>query len=115
MTSKTKQGGTTEAFWINRLGHDKAAPTEVLHDDGTRIDIETDHEVIEVEWAKTWQTGVGQVLLASAITGKAPVLLLLARNARQDTIHILRAHLACAGTDIKIEVCHTGVSHGHCT
>jgi len=53
------------------------ARSEVVLFDKARVDILTDAEAIEVDWAHKWAEGIGQALYYGAVTKKTPVVLLL--------------------------------------
>jgi hypothetical protein len=73
--------------------------------DGSFVDIVTNSEAIEVDWAYKWKEGIGQASLYSALTGKRPALLLLTKNKLDDKVFLLRAALACQKSNIQLYVC----------
>lgn len=51
--------------------------TEVLLDDGTRVDCLTDHYAVEIDFAAKWAEGIGQALHYACQTGKTPAAALI--------------------------------------
>ena len=56
------------------------AKIEHILPDKTRIDILTDKEAIEVDWASKWAEGIGQSLHYSTMTGKEAGLILILKK-----------------------------------
>ena len=56
------------------------AKVEHILEDKTRVDILTDKEAIEVDWAYKWAEGVGQALYYSTMTGKEAGLILIIKE-----------------------------------
>jgi hypothetical protein len=53
------------------------AQVEVRLPDGTRVDLLTDEEAIEVDWAKKWAEAIGQALYYADATKRRPAVILL--------------------------------------
>lgn len=63
--------------WCAEVGGE----TEVVLDDGTRVDCLTDEYAVEVDFAPKWAEAVGQSLYYAEKTGRRPgVLLILEKN-----------------------------------
>ena len=57
---------------------------EYLLPDKARVDILTQTEAIEVDWAHKWAEGIGQALYYGAMTKRTPVVLLLMSAADEE-------------------------------
>lgn len=70
----------TEAFYQEKFAKEVGGTREVVLDDGTRIDIATQTEAIEVEFAHKFYEAIGQSLHYAVKTGKNPVIWLIVEN-----------------------------------
>jgi len=77
---------------------------EVRLFEGSRADFVLDAYVCEVDWAKKWAEGIGQSLYYSLVTGKKPMLVLLTKDLRKDTSHIMKCRTLCVDQGIRIAV-----------
>ena len=77
---------------------------EVTMTDRTRCDLLTDVYAFEADWAAKWAEGVGQSVHYALLTGRAPGLILLTRDAKADAKHIERARRVCGELHITIFV-----------
>lgn len=87
---------------VERLAPKYQAKTEVRLWDRARIDMLTETEAIEVDWAHKWAEGIGQSLYYSTVTGKKPALLLLYKDLKASAFHIYRAQTVCTQVGIKL-------------
>lgn len=74
----------TEAFYQQKIAEKVGGQQEVVLEDGTRVDIVTQSDVIEVEFAHKWYEACGQSLFYSYLTGKAPVIWLVVENKNEE-------------------------------
>ena len=89
----------TELEWCRHIKthHLPAAGIESPLWERSRIDLLTETEAIEVDWAKKWPEGIGQAIFYSKMTGKKPVVLLLSKDLVADQRFLFRAKLAADG------------------
>lgn len=62
-----------QAVWCAKMGGE----TEVVLDDGTRVDCLTDQYAVEVDYAAKWAESVGQALYYSMQTNRRPGIVLI--------------------------------------
>jgi hypothetical protein len=67
----------SEKYYQDKIAQEIHGQTEVVLEDNTRIDIATDTEVIEVEFAHKWYEAIGQSAHYAIMTGKKPVIYLI--------------------------------------
>lgn len=70
--------------------------------DGTRVDLLTDTEAIEIDFARKWAEAIGQCLYYAEVTGKEPAIILLAGESDQRFVY--RCQTVCAARSIKLYV-----------
>lgn len=80
------------------------AQTEVILPDRARIDILTDSEAIEVDWAHKWAEGIGQALYYGAVTRKTPVVLLLMDTADEERYLARVRHVISTYSNTKLKL-----------
>jgi len=83
-----------EKYYQNVIAKQLGGQTEFLLDDNTRIDILTDDEAIEVEFAHKWYESIGQSAYYAFKTGKNPVIWLI-RESNEDDKYIERCRKLC--------------------
>lgn len=94
---------TAWSAWIaTQAGLDPITACEVQTLCGSRVDILTDVEAIEVDWGYKWKESIGQALLYSIETGRAPAVILLSDGT--DQAHILRCLAVCERAGITLYV-----------
>lgn len=77
-----------------RLAPRYDAAVEVRLSDGCRVDLLTDSQAIEVDWAKKWAESIGQALYYSIGTDREPAVILLTRGPR-DQRYVRRCQAVC--------------------
>ena len=87
---------------VERLAGKYDAKTEVRQWDGTRIDMLTKTEAIEVDYAPKWADAIGQSLYYAEVSGKSPAIVLLVRDMRKDAKYVYRCQTVCAKWRIKL-------------
>lgn len=88
-----------------RLAPKYAAQVEVVMPDGSRCDLLTETEAIEVDWAHSkWKEAPAQAVLYAIWTGKKPAVLLLVKDAERDKADLLRCKLVCERLGIRMYV-----------
>ena len=92
----------TEREACERLAPKYGAEVEVVLWDLTRVDLLTDTEAIECDWPEKHYEAVGQATWYSIVTGKAPAVLLLVKDAKKEARHIYRATAICERLGIKL-------------
>lgn len=85
----------TEVEICRRLAPKYGARTEVRLPDAARVDLLTDTEAIEVDYAKKWAEAIGQSLYYGLATGKKPAIILLTRDTNRDRKAIFRCTAVC--------------------
>lgn len=93
----------SEARYVEDLAPRFNGRTEVRLWDGTRADIINNVAAIEVDWAPKWAEGIGQALYYAQLTGKKPILVLLAVRGQNER-HIYRAQTAGARAGVTVLV-----------
>ena len=78
-----------------RLGPKYAAAVEVTLWDRTRVDLLTEPQALEVDWASKWAEAIGQAAWYAIVTGRRPAVLLLVRDVHQEARYIYRATAVC--------------------
>jgi len=94
----------TEVEHVKQLAPKYKAQVEVVLWDGSRCDMVTKTEAIEVDWAKKWPEAVGQSLYYGLILGKKPAILLLVKDPKTELRYLLRCQIVCAKHDIKLYI-----------
>lgn len=89
-----KNGPNYESYWVKKLSHRLAARTEVVLDDGSRIDLLNKNMAAEVDWAGKWYEAVGQSLYYGCKKDRAPYIFLLVRN-KKDMVYARRCQVVC--------------------
>lgn len=84
----------TEKYYQELIQEKIGGKLESVLDDGTRIDIETEKEVVEVEFAYKWYESIGQSAHYSFKTGKEPVVWLI-KEGDEDEKYIGRCKRLC--------------------
>lgn len=90
-----------EVIHGKRLAVKYRGRAEVVMEDGTRVDILTDCEAIEIDWAPKHYEAVGQALWYSILTGKEPAIILLVER-EGDQRHVDRCRRICKRVGIKL-------------
>lgn len=72
-----------ERAWCDCLAEQLDAETEVVLWDGSRCDLVTDSEAIEVEWAANWPEAIGQAQYYGLVLRKRPAVVLLVKNGEE--------------------------------
>lgn len=94
---------TAWSAWIaTQAGLDPVEVCEVQTLCGSRVDILTSSEAIEVEWAYKWKESIAQSLLYAMETGHDPAVILLSDGT--DQVHILRCLAVCERAGIRLYV-----------
>jgi len=70
--------------------------------DGTRVDICTDNNAIEVDWAHKWAEAIGQALYYGGEMAKKPTILLLLEDAVKERAYVYRACTVCRKHNIDV-------------
>lgn len=80
------------------------AETEARQPDGSRVDILTATDAVEVEWCHggKWKEAIGQAVLYGIQTNRRPCVLLLIKGDEAERVEYLRCLAVCAKCDIKI-------------
>lgn len=84
----------SEKYYQELIQQKIGGKLESVLDDGTRIDIETEKEVIEVEFAHKWYESIGQSAHYAFKTKKEPVIWLIKEN-DEDEKYIGRCKTLC--------------------
>lgn len=88
------------------------AESEVVLFDRARVDILTETEAIEVDWAHKWAEGIGQALYYGAVTKKTPVVLLLMDTTDEERYVARVKHVISTYSNTKLKLwlfhLHTG-------
>lgn len=92
-----------ELAWARRI-HLTLQPSkrEVRLWDGSRCDILTPRHAIEVEWATKQFESFGQAVYYADTTDKAPAVILLAKDVKDEERHIYRARVIAAKLGIPL-------------
>lgn len=94
-----------ETEWSAALAEQLGGVAEHRLPDGSRVDILTDAEAIEVEWSDKWPEAIGQAIFYGLATGRSPsVYLLLRGNADED---YLRCLAVCRAAQIQLRTINT--------
>jgi len=102
------QPSDRETIWSAYLAQESGGIAEARTPDGSRCDILTDTEAIEVEWASKWEESIGQAVLYSIAFDREPVVLLLIKDPVAERDDYLRCLAVCSairvnGRRIKVE------------
>lgn len=84
----------TEREAAIRLAPKYGARLEVALADGSRADMVTDLEAIEVDWARKWAEAIGQSLFYASMLQKRPAVMLLKSSDRDDR-YVRRCKRVC--------------------
>jgi len=85
----------SERHACDRLAPQYQAETEVRLADGCRVDLLSDTEAIEVDFAAKWAEAIGQSLYYAIETGRQPAIVLLTRRDRDERF-VERCRKVCA-------------------
>jgi hypothetical protein len=104
MLSGLAAGFAPETSQTARLAEQLGGEAEYRLFDGTRVDILTPTEAIEVDWPEKWAEAIGQAVYYGEMTGRKPVALLLLYDQQQHK-YVYRAMLAGmrAGVTVRVE------------
>jgi len=99
-------GHESELEACRRLAPKYEAEVEVRLWDGTRCDLVTETEAIEVDWAQTpkWAEAIGQAQYYGITLGKRPAVLLLVRDLDREMRYVHRCAVVCAKLDMRLYV-----------
>lgn len=86
----------TETDHCRVLAPKYQAQTEYRLWDGTRVDLYTEAEAIEVDYAKKWAECYGQAEYYGIVSGKRPAMLLLVANMEAERQFVYRAQTLAA-------------------
>lgn len=86
-----------------RLAEKYQAAREVRLSDGCRVDLLSDTEAIEVDWAKKWAESIGQSLYYSIATDRPAGVILLTRSERDDR-YVRRCRAVCDRVGIALHL-----------
>lgn len=86
-----------------RLAEKYQAAREVRLSDGCRVDLLSDTEAIEVDWAKKWAESIGQSLYYAIATERSAGIILLTRTAT-DSRYVDRCRMVCDEVHIALYV-----------
>ena len=95
--------GLKEADYARAWAAAHGGQCEVRNADGTRVDVLTATEAVEVEYAPKWAESIGQCLYYAAVTGKRPAVVLIVRGP-QDAVYRTRIERVSAAYKLGIEV-----------
>lgn len=70
--------------------------------DQTRVDILTDKEAIEIDFARKWAEAIGQAKYYAYVTGKDPAIILLITDRTRDGNYIYRCQTVCVREGITL-------------
>jgi len=79
--SQTKQN---EKYYQEAFADMMEGKTEVLLSDRTRVDVETDTHVFEVDFGEKWAEAIGQSLHYQGMTGKQAAVLLVIKGYEEE-------------------------------
>lgn len=87
-------------FESERQACDRLAPlyhaaTEVRLPDGSRVDLLTAHEAIEVDWSRKWCEAVGQSLYYALKTDRCAGIILLLKDPDREDRYVQRCRTVC--------------------
>lgn len=91
-----------EPVWSKYLAAKLGGVAEYRCIDGSRVDVLTDDFAAEVEWVKKWKESIGQALLYSLLTGRAPMVILLLRGHDHERKYLDRCRMVCVRADIEL-------------
>lgn len=100
--TRQRSGRLTEAEHQDILAEKYKGKKEVRLDDGTRVDLLTKDEAIEIDFAKKWAEGIGQALYYGLKTGKKPAVILLV--AKGEERYVKRLQLVANRYRIKVYI-----------
>lgn len=92
---------TAPALWeseyqaCERLAEKYEAEREVRLEDGCRVDLLSQTEAIEVDWARKWCEAVGQSLYYAIETDRCAGIILLLRDPADDERFVARCKKVC--------------------
>jgi hypothetical protein len=95
-----------EVAWSAELATTVSGQAEYRLPDGSRVDILTDHEAIEVEWSDKWPESIGQSVYYGIATDRQPCVWLLLRGDHDEDF--LRCLMVCRKLNINLR---TTVAH----
>lgn len=107
---------TTEADYARQVAARIGGTVEVAAWDRTRVDILTEEEAIEVDFARKWAEAIGQALYYAIVHDREPGIVLLAtRGDEHDAAFAYRCQTVCARHSIalRIELIDKEVPHEH--
>ena len=70
--------------------------------DNTRVDILTNEEAIEIDFARKWAEAIGQAKYYSYVSGKKPAIILLISSKEKDGDFIFRCQTVCVHDGIQL-------------
>lgn len=70
--------------------------------DGARVDVLTEEEAIEIDFARKWAEAIGQAKYYSYVTGKKPAIILLIVDREKDGNFIYRCQTVCTRDGIRL-------------
>lgn len=92
----------TESYYINKIHALVGGTKEARLEDGTRADILTDSEVIEVEFASKWYESIGQSLHYCLQTNRQPIIYLIVESSHND-VFVQRCKTLCEHITLKVK------------
>lgn len=99
-----EQPNRNEVQWSAYFAEKYAAEPEAVLWDRTRVDLLSDTEAIEVEWAEKQYQAPGQAVWYGIVSGKPPAVLLLVKDAKAEAAHVYRCTAICAKLGIRLYV-----------
>lgn len=84
-----------ELWWCGHLAPKYQAEVEVRLDDGTRCDLLTESEAIEVDWARKYAEAIGQSWYYALKLDREPAIILLVKDPEKDQKYVDRCRLVC--------------------
>jgi len=96
-----------EPVWSKYLAGLHSGVAEYVCVDGSRVDVLTGDFAAEVEWVKKWKESISQALLYSALTGRAPMVILLLRGHEHERKYLDRCRIVCRMTGIELRTVET--------
>lgn len=100
----TQTTAKTELEWSAELAKQISGKTEFRLSDGSRVDILTETEAIEVEWSDNWAEAIGQSTYYGLATDRQPCVWLLLRGNHDEDY--LRCLMVCRRLGITLRTTH---------
>jgi len=90
-----------ESFYSDAFCNTRGGVSELVLEDGSRVDCLTEKYAVEADRAYKWAESIGQSLLYSDLTGKEPAVLIILYDNDKDCSYIKRLYNATKNLNIR--------------